>query len=252
MRSSRPPPPADSALPSHGCGARADLVGSAESEPARQRLLLAGLHLFAEQGYAKTSIRQIAVRAGTNVAAISYYFGNKAGLYRTVYWGGDGPPAQAEAALPPPEAHSLDELFRHILEPLRSGKPARSWIKLQRREMLEPTGLWQQKVDRGLMPMHANLVAQLCRRLGLEQADDEVRALALLVIGPAVHLLVNCEIVDLLAPGLLDGTDAVDAWLERLSRSAEAVIEAERQRRVATGRAPAARPSSTRIPRSKA
>ena len=76
-------------------------------------------------------------------------------------------------------------------------------MQLHRREMLEPSGLWQEKFDRGMQPMHEALVALLCDRLGLKRADDEVEALAMIVIAPAVHLLVNCEVVDRLAPQLL-------------------------------------------------
>src|SRR5215216_4026858 len=52
---------------------------------ARAHLLLVALRLFSEKGFAKTSIRDIAHAAGANVAAISYYFGDKAGLYRAVF-----------------------------------------------------------------------------------------------------------------------------------------------------------------------
>jgi AcrR family transcriptional regulator len=233
-------------------------------EPARERLLLAGLRLFAEQGYAKTSIRQIALAAGANVAAVSYYFGNKAGLYRAVFWGGAAPADGAQANPGWSEA-SLDGFFEHILAPLRSGAQARLWIKLHRREMIEPAGLWREKVDRGMQPMHAALVAMLCRRLGVERADDEVLALATLIIGPAVHLLVNCEVIDALAPQLLAGPNAVDTWCERLVRSAETLIKAEHARRVRSaarvqGKAPArplrqpakAAPTTIRPSRSRA
>src|ERR1019366_7233880 len=120
-------------LPLDGCCPVAQSLTAAheQGEPARERLLLAGLRLFAEQGFAKTSIRQIALAAGANVAAVSYYFGNKAGLYRAVFWGGAAPspgkPPQPGAARP-----SLDGLFEHILAPLRSGTQARLWIKLHR------------------------------------------------------------------------------------------------------------------------
>ena len=50
------------------------------AQPARERLMLAALKLFAQQGYAKTSVRAIAAEANANVAAISYYFGDKAAL----------------------------------------------------------------------------------------------------------------------------------------------------------------------------
>jgi AcrR family transcriptional regulator len=241
----------------------------AAGEPARDRLLQAGLRLFAEQGYAKTSIRQIALAAGANVAAVSYYFGNKEGLYRAVFWGAPfaqnrpANTAQPTPASPDQAVVTLDGLFQHILEPLRSGALARYWIKLQRREMLEPTGLWQEKVDRGMQPMHAALLALLCERLGVDKPDDEVKALAVMVIAPAVHLLVNCEVVDALAPQLLAGESAIDAWRERLLRGADAMIEAERRRRQdAATRQPRSRgaqprqrqagPTANRIPRSKA
>jgi|NGEPerStandDraft_6_1074524.scaffolds.fasta_scaffold06851_5 hypothetical protein len=253
-------------LPLDGCCPVAQSLTAAheQGEPARERLLLAGLRLFAEQGFAKTSIRQIALAAGANVAAVSYYFGNKAGLYRAVFWGGAAPspgkPPQPGAARP-----SLDGLFEHILAPLRSGTQARLWIKLHRREMIEPAGLWREKVDRGMQPMHTALVALLCKRLGVDRSDDEVLALATLIIGPAVHLLVNCEVIDALAPQLLDGPRAIDMWQERLLRSAETLIEAERKRRRRKGAAqPGAEPAqvlrrsrrpaptSNRHPRSKA
>ena len=230
------------------------LLGAREpGEPARQRLLLAGLRLFADQGYAKTSIRQIALAAGTNVAAVSYYFGHKAGLYRAVFWGGAAPEAEAgEAAVARSEPASLERLFEHILAPLRLGAQARLWIKLHRREMIEPAGLWREKVDRGMQPMHAALVALLCRRLGVERPDDEVLALATLIIGPAVHLLVNCEVIDALAPQLLAGPDAIDRWQERLLRSAETLIEAERARRAAIAPTrPGARRPARPLPRQR-
>lgn len=49
----------------------------ADGEQSRERLLLASMRLFAEQGYSRASTREIALAAGVNVAAISYYFGDK-------------------------------------------------------------------------------------------------------------------------------------------------------------------------------
>ena len=232
-----------------------DVAQPGLGEPARERLLQVGLRLFAEHGFAKTSIRQIAQAAGANVAAISYYFGNKAGLYRAVFFSAPSagtrvtpvPPVPlVEAAQPDWPVVSLAGIFQHILEPLRSGALARYWIKLHRREMLEPTGLWQEKVDRGMQPMHAALEGLLCERLGLDEPDDEVRALAVMLIAPAVHLLVNCEVVDALAPQLLAGDAAIDAWGERLLRGADAMIDAEYRRR--HGDTPPTPPCAARTP----
>jgi AcrR family transcriptional regulator len=56
----------------------------ARGEDTRRRILEAALHLFAAHGYEGTSTRQIAERAGVNLPAIQYYFGNKEGLYRAI------------------------------------------------------------------------------------------------------------------------------------------------------------------------
>lgn len=59
--------------------ARPDSARPAD-QPTRRALVEAALHLFGRQGFDATSTRQIAARAGANVAAIAYHFGGKAGL----------------------------------------------------------------------------------------------------------------------------------------------------------------------------
>ena len=58
-----------------------------KGEQARRKLLLAALKKFGEKGYENASVREIAVEAGQNVAAIAYYFGNKETLYAGVLEG---------------------------------------------------------------------------------------------------------------------------------------------------------------------
>ena len=70
---------------SPAASAPAALSVAADTLPARERLLQAALQLFAEHGYAKTSIRAIAQAAQANVAAVSYYFGDKATLYAALF-----------------------------------------------------------------------------------------------------------------------------------------------------------------------
>jgi TetR/AcrR family transcriptional regulator len=63
---------------------------SAKREPAiknnpasesRQQILAAALALFAQKGYAATSVREIVDAAGITAPSLYYYFGNKEGLY---------------------------------------------------------------------------------------------------------------------------------------------------------------------------
>jgi len=51
---------------------------------ARQALIGAAVQVFSESSLGTASIREIARLAGTNVAAISYHFGGKQGLYLAV------------------------------------------------------------------------------------------------------------------------------------------------------------------------
>lgn len=50
----------------------------------RDRILNAALHLFGEQGFAPTSVRQVAVAAGVSPPLVLHHFGSKDGLRRAV------------------------------------------------------------------------------------------------------------------------------------------------------------------------
>lgn len=205
-----------------------------DAEAARARLLRSGLRLFAQQGYAKTSTRELAEDAGVNVASISYYFGDKAGLYRAVFTEPLGEPRQGRAPIDRPGLslrQALVELFDELLEPLRLGDTARLCMKLHFRELLEPTGLWEQQMAQGFRPMHDALLTVLRRHFGGVEADDELDRLAVCICGLGVHLHVGHDVIDQLAPRLNASADALDRWAERLGMYALAMVEAERQRR---------------------
>ncbi len=204
------------------------------TEDARQRLLQTGLRLFAQQGFAKTSTREIAEAASVNVAAISYYYGDKAGLYRAVFFGPVGEPEDDLARLCQPDA-PLDQVLRGFFEaflaPLREGDSARLCMKLRFREMFEPTGLWEEEVARGIKPMHDAMARILTRHLGLQEPDDEVARLVVCLAGLGVHLHVGHDINRQVAPGLDAGPDAIERWAAALVRYGLALVQAEAARR---------------------
>ena len=55
------------------------------SEDVRQKLIITSQRLFAERGFGEVGLREIGRAAGVTPAMISYYFGDKAGLYEAVF-----------------------------------------------------------------------------------------------------------------------------------------------------------------------
>lgn len=204
------------------------------SEDARARLLQAGLQLFAHQGFAKTSTRELAEAASVNVASISYYFGDKAGLYRAVFTEPMGPPEADIARFDGAQlglAEALHGFYAGFIEPLRHGEAARLCMKLHYREMLEPTGLCDAAAAHGIKPIHDALVVMLARQLGLAQADLELERLAICLAGLGVHLHTGRDVIDQLAPALNQADSSLDDWAERLVMFGLAMVRAEAARR---------------------
>ncbi|MEO7852605.1 MAG: CerR family C-terminal domain-containing protein [Rubrivivax sp.] len=207
-------------------------VRVADAAP-RARLLQSALRLFATQGYTKTSTRELAEAAAVNVAAISYYFGDKAGLYRAAFVEPQGGLHDLSRIGAPGVSlqQALCALYAGFLAPLKQGDAARLCMKLHFREMLEPTGLWEEEITHSIKPMHDALLALLARHFGLPTADVELKRLAVCLCGLGVHLHVGHDVINALAPELNNGADALDRWSERLVMYAQAMIDVEMQRR---------------------
>lgn len=213
--------------PSTGRAPRADGV------EARARLLHTALRLFAEKGFANTSTRELATAAGVNIASISYYFGDKAGLYRAAYtepMGSCGDVIRVDPAQTSLEP-ALREMLTQFIAPLKQGDLVQLCMRLHFREMLEPTGLWAEEIDNGIRPAHDSLVQALCLHLQLTQADDDIHRLAFSIVGLAIHMFVGRDIMQLLRPQLQADDAAIDTYMERLVGYALAMVASEQTRR---------------------
>ena len=212
---------------------------------SRERLMMAAMRLFAEQGFANTSTREIALAAGTNIASISYYFGDKAGLYRAAFSDLSPDPREGiEAFSKPgmPLRESLSAFYTQMLMPLKQGDMARLCMRLWYREMLEPTGLWHDEIDNGIRPSHAALMQVLCRHIGIENISDEISRLAFTVAGLSVQMMVCRDVIDKISPQLLDSDQAIDTWRARLVDYAEAIVGVEKARLAALAPVPKPQP----------
>jgi len=202
-----------------------------DGEQSRERLLLAAMQLFAAQGYAKTSTREIALAAGANVAAISYYFGDKAGLYRAALT--DFKPPENLAAFTREDItlrKALGCYYGQMLAPMLEGQAADLMLRMWLREVLEPTGIWQDKVYNGIRPQFMALAGMLARHVGVP-VDDEIYRLAHAIAGLGVHLMMARDVIDAVTPHLLVAPDPLQTWIDRLTDYAEALVAAEQNKR---------------------
>lgn len=56
-----------------------------QTDGTRKKLLMAGIQVFAQEGYRDATIREICRRAGSaNINSINYYFGSKEKLYKEI------------------------------------------------------------------------------------------------------------------------------------------------------------------------
>ena len=202
---------------------------------AKGHLLGCALRLFAEKGFAKTSTREIAAAADVNIAAISYYFGDKEGLYRAAFVEPMGNPRDDIALYD--QAHftlrqSLEGFYTGFLEPMKQGELVQHCMRLHFRELLEPTGLWQQEIEQIITPAHAALLRVLCRNLNLARADDELHRLAFAIAGLALQVFVGRDVIQAIRARLIGSAPAIDQTVQRLADFAQSMVDGERTRRL--------------------
>jgi AcrR family transcriptional regulator len=211
-----------------------------DGEQSRERLLQAAMRLFGEQGFAKTSTREIAQAAGANVAAISYYFGDKAGLYQACFTAICKSSDDNIAMFNQPHftlREALHGYYQQMIAPLLAGADAEVLLRLFYREMLEPTGMWQREIETNIKPEHMALVAVLCRHLGLSQPTDSVHRLAYAIAAMCVQMLIARDVVAQITPHMMASPEAIAGWTQHLVVYAEALVAAEKNQLLQQGKA---------------
>lgn len=83
-----------------------------DAAATRQALLDAAIELFAERGYDRTTVRDIATRAGVNQALLFRYFGSKEALFATATAGDNWRAAEPSKL--------LATMLEHLLAPTSS------------------------------------------------------------------------------------------------------------------------------------
>ncbi|MBK1881445.1 transcriptional regulator CecR [Luteolibacter pohnpeiensis] len=158
-----------------------------KGEQARHKLLLAALEKIGEKGYDGASVRDIASAAGQNVAAISYYFGNKEKLYEEVLdgilgyiwkaFGGINEEATVLLQSGKDDPDAACKLLQRMLTTLLMENIERAEIgKLRNvimREQAKPSTVFNHLYENGLNPLHRTFTQLLAMATGLEAESTE-------------------------------------------------------------------------------
>lgn len=145
----------------------------------RERLLRAAGPMFADSGYAGTSVRDICRAARANVAAVNYHFGNKLGLYEGVISRLADSMASGKLDLIPqdsklnPEAQ-LRAYIHNFLNALLAGRKDDWMDRLLVREMADPSPAIDLIIERGIRPNAIRLGGLVAKLLGAASLDDRV------------------------------------------------------------------------------
>ena len=165
-----------------------------DGNTTRLHILETAGRLFAEQGFAESTSKEICTRAGTNMAAINYHFGGRDGLYEAVLI----------------EAHkqlvSLDELMAlsvessdprqklrtfltHMVE--MSAQPKAPWgFRVVLREALSPSPAMPALIQRAVLPKAKLLRGIVGEVMGLPDDHPSVQRSLLLTVLPCLVLTV--------------------------------------------------------------
>ena len=210
--------------------------GAAELPPdrgerARTRLLAEAERIFAEKGYAKASTREICAAAGLNAAAIHYHFGGKEGLYRETLLGPIRQITAPFAGIDDPNLPLAEALRRVLGGFVGSGdESASQGMRLHLRELVEPSPVYAATVAQHIVPHHQALVALLARHIGVAAEHDDVHRLSFALVAMAHDYCMSREFMNILAPALLQGPQALPRALERLVDWGLALVAHERAR----------------------
>ncbi len=157
----------------------------------RQQLLDAAGEVFARAGFKAATVREICERAGANIAAVNYHFGDKEKLYRAVL-----KETYRTAVAKYPADFGLHEnatpeerlrAFVHsLLLRIFSDGPSAQHGKLMAREMMEPTGALDAVVKEDIRPLSEVLQSIVGDLLGPGATAETRRFCANSVVSQAV------------------------------------------------------------------
>jgi TetR/AcrR family transcriptional regulator, regulator of cefoperazone and chloramphenicol sensitivity len=173
------------------------------SNDTRSRILDAAGPVFATQGYAGATVREICSTAGVNIASVGYHFGDKLGLYREVIH--DLRLARAKR-FPAPNTDlekpqdTLQALVYTLLARMLTAEESAWETELLMREMQNPTPVFESIVEDFFRPLFDQLTETLRVLVKAELPDHTLQHLAFSTVGQCLYYRVGAQAIQVLIP----------------------------------------------------
>ncbi len=188
----------------------------------RKRVLEAACRLFAEKGYRGATIAAICRSAGANIAAVNYYFGNKAGLYEAAWEYADsrareiyGGPGEAED----PRAVVMGHIRRLVLMIFDPGPGG--WLpRLVRRDLATGGELTMRMYARFIAPRFRRLEEAVAALLGASREHFEVRCVSGYIQSMCVFLNIGIKARRHFFGAETPGSDQVERMIRNMQEFA--------------------------------
>jgi TetR/AcrR family transcriptional regulator, regulator of cefoperazone and chloramphenicol sensitivity len=162
-----------------------------DGKETRNRLLNAACEVFAEKGYRNAKVAEICRRAGANVAAVNYYFGDKATLYAKAWQYAFNEYPMPESSVPVHTSpgdqlrNYIHTLIQNFMEKGLQGYFTRLYLM----ELANPTGLIQDAWHDMIEPRRQKLIAIIRKILDVETTNETVLFCELSIISQCRALL---------------------------------------------------------------
>lgn len=195
----------------------------------KQKILDSAEHLFAEEGYHATSLRNITAAARVNLAAVNYHFGSKEALLEAVIMRRLGPLndlrlAQLEEVVQQAENDGeipgCRDVLRCFVEPTlrlrQQGGSAENFITLIGRTLAQPKGLAMTIFMREIEPLMRRLFEALKQSLP-ELSEKDLFWRLHFCIGSMSHIMRCHERHAMVPPGVdidLPVDELIEAFLD--------------------------------------
>ncbi len=163
-----------------------------DGKETKQKLLDVACRVFAEKGFREAKVTEICRRAGANVAAVNYYFGDKASLY-VAAWRQAIQQFLSSDSIPPTHLPPMERLglaiHRIIRKTLIADEEGGVFRRIELMEIANPTGLIDEIWNEFIAPRKQEMIKIVRDVAGPTVSDEAVKLCTISIVNQCRGLM---------------------------------------------------------------